>query len=453
MPRLLIGNDFTEDLENAGEQRLATARWHAKRAVFFARDHDVLVLPEAPDDSFVRYVTALTGTDPASLAVVTPPEPAMLTPATLADPSLRERVRATLAGRRIDAVIPLHPDPAAVDLARGLGLLDAVAGHAFIAQGGGSLANSKAVFRALAAGTGAPIPEGAVCADPEAAARAVCPLFEQGHPVIVKHEYRQATRGNEILSPVGGITAWGARRLTVLGDSGAVAGYLRDHWGELAGDGGQGHRLVVERYFPGSTALFAEFTLTDAGTGPGTGGGSGTGRGTGTGIEPAGQGEMVYDPKPSAQIMPVRTVDPELTAELLARGRALCEPLHAMGYRGTLSTDAIVTPAGQLYFTEFNGRTTGSSHIYAEIGARIVGPDYPARRVLLEHVAWPVTSFDRAVAALSDAGLAYSQDTRTGVVISTAFDAAYKDLCFCAVSEDLAGARKLRQRVLDLPDA
>ncbi|MEV0275701.1 peptide ligase PGM1-related protein [Streptomyces sp. NPDC050610] len=433
MSRLLIGNDFTEDLEDAGEQRLATVRWHAKRALFFARDHDVLVLPEAPDDSFVRYVTALTGTDPASLAVVTSPGSAALTSATLADPALHERVRAALTGRRVDEVIPLHPDPAAVELARGLGLLDAVAGHAFIAQGGGSLANSKAVFRALAAGTGTPIPDGTVCADVETAARAVYVLFEREHPVIVKHEYRQATRGNEILSPFGGITAWGAQHLTVLSDRRAVAAHLRDNWGRLT-SGGR-HRLVVERYFPDSTALFAEFKLTDTGT------------------EPAGQGEMIYDPTPSAQIMPVRTVRPELTAELLARGRELCEPLRAMGYRGTVSTDAIVTPDGQLYFTEFNSRTTGSTHIYAEIGARIVGPDYPDRRVLLEHVAWPVTSFDQAVTALTEAGLAYSQDTRTGVVISTAFDTAHQDVCFCVVSEDLAEATKLRLRVLGLVDA
>ncbi|MEV6671890.1 peptide ligase PGM1-related protein [Streptomyces sp. NPDC051162] len=430
MSRLLIANDFTEELEESGEPRLATARWHAKRALFFARDHDVLILPEAPDDSFVHYVTALTGTDRSTLAVITPPG-AALTPATLTDPAFRDRVRAALTGRTVDAVIPLHPDAAAVDLARGLGLLEAVAGHGFIAQGGGSLANSKAVFRALAAGTGTPVPDGTVCAAVESATGAVHALLEGGHPVIVKHEYRQATKGNEILSPYGGIAPRGAPRLTVLDDRPAVAAYLRDHWGRMTSDGR--HRLVVERYFPDSATVFAEFTLTDEG------------------IAAAGQGELLYEPGPSAQIMPVQTVPPELTAELLSGGRELCRALHAMGYRGTVSTDAIVTADGRLFFTEFNGRTTGSTHVYAEIGGRIVGPGhYPLHRVLLEHVAWPVPSFDRAVAALTEAGLAYRPGTRTGVVINTAFDTAYRDVCFCVVAEDLAGARKQREQVLSL---
>lgn len=430
MARLLIGNDFGEELDGADEARYATARWYAQRTLFFARDDDVLVLPERPDDSFVHYVTSLTGTDPASLRMVVPPDGATLSAALLAGPAFQDAVLAALAGRTVDRVVMLHPDAAVVEFARALDLLHLVPGHAFIGQGGGALVNSKAVFRALAAGAGAPVPDGAVCADPVAAEQTIGRLFDAGHPVITKQEFRQAGKGNEILSRGGGITPRGAPHVVVLPDRPGLRRHLEAQWGRLT-EGGR-RRLVVERYFPDSASVFAEFRLSDVG------------------VERSGDGELLYAPTPSGQIMPVQSLEAPTLAALLAQGRRICEPLHAMGYRGMLSADAIVTPSGELYFTEFNGRVTGSTHLYAVIGGRIVGEDYPARRVLLEHVGWPVPSFDAALRRLADAGLAYDPGRGTGVVVNSAFDPTHRDVLFCVVAENLPRAEKNRQRVLEL---
>ncbi|MFE9454363.1 peptide ligase PGM1-related protein [Streptomyces sp. NPDC006739] len=434
MTRLLVGNDFIEELDDADEDRRATARWYAKRTLFYACQGDVLVLPERPAEAFLTYVTSLTGTDASTLRIVAPPG-GLLSADVLRSAELRAAVRAALAGRPVSSVVMLHPDPAVVDLARALDLIDAVPGHDFISQGGGALVNSKAVFRALAAGCGAPIPEGAVCNDPGSAVRVISGLFERGWPVIVKHEYRQATKGNEILAPSDiWFTPRGAPRSVTLTDRAGITNHLEKHWERLTTCGR--YRLVVERYVPESDTVFAEYRITDAG------------------VEVTGEGELVYAPTPSKQIMPSQRLTHDQLQNLLTHSRRLSEQLHAMGYRGMVGHDAVLTPDGEILFTEFNCRTTGTTHLYSIIGERIVGTDYPEHRVILEHVGWKVPSFEAAVSRLNAAGLAYDPRRRVGVVMSEDFDPAHGDVFFCAIAEDLDAAAACESRVLSLfPDS
>jgi hypothetical protein len=430
MTRLLVGNDFIEELEDSDEDRRATARWYAKRTLFYARQGDVLVLPQRPDDAFLTYVTSLTGTDASTLRIVAPPD-GLLSADVLRSAELQATVRAALAGRPVSSIVMLHPDPAVVDLARSLDLVDAVPGHHFIQQGGGALVNSKAVFRALAAGCGAPIPEGAVCNDPASAVRVVSQLFEQGWPVIVKHEYRQATKGNEILAPADiWFTPRGAPRSATLTDRAGVTNHLEKHWARLTTDGR--YRLVVERYVPESDTVFAEFRITDAG------------------VEMTGQGELVYAPTPSKQIMPSQKLTRDQLQNLLNHSRRLSEQLHAMGYRGMVGHDAVLTPDGEILFTEFNCRTTGTTHLYSVIGELVIGSDYPDRRVIVEHVGWKVPSLEAAVSRLVASGLAYDPQRRVGVVLSEDFDPSHGDVFFCAIGEDLDTATACEKRVLTL---
>ncbi|MFF8950713.1 peptide ligase PGM1-related protein [Streptomyces sp. NPDC014940] len=430
MTRLLIGNDFIEELDDADEARRATARWYAKRTLFYARQGDVLVLPERPDEAFLAYVTSLIDTDASTLRIVVPPE-GLLSADVLRSAELAAAVRTALAGRAVDSVVMLHPDPAAVDLARALGVIDAVPGHEFIGQGGGALVNSKAVFRALAAGCGAPVPEGAVCSDPSTAVRVISGLFARGLPVIVKHEYRQATKGNEILAPSDiWFTPRGAPRSVTLTDEAATANHLEKHWARLTSCGR--HRLVVERYVPDSDTVFAEYRITDAS------------------VEIYGQGELVYAPTPDKQIMPSQKLSHDQLQCLLHHSRRLSGQLHAMGYRGMVGHDAVLTPDGEILFTEFNCRTTGTTHLYSVIGERVVGTDYPERRVILEHVGWKVPSLQAAVSRLAAAGLAYDPVRRVGVVLSEDFDPAHGDVFFCAIAEDLDAATACEKRVLTL---
>jgi biotin carboxylase len=419
--RLLIGNSTNVDLVGPFEK--AAAAWWAQRLVFFARDGDVLVLPTRPEPAFVDYVAALTGTDPVSLRFVVPPAgfegTDRLTPDRLRDRGFRDELAAAVAGRPIETVRALWPDTSIVALAAALGAEHAVPGGAFAGQGGGALVNSKAVFRALAAAAGVPLAPGTVCSNRTDTEDAILGHVGDGHPAIVKHEFYSGGVGNRIVSPVGGVRALGAPTVTVATDRAAVRAFLDEQWQWLAG---AGHRVIVERYFPDSAAVFAEFDITDGG------------------VEFGAHGEMIMAPVASAQVIPAQSVKPDALGEVVEGGRRLCEPLHAMGYRGRLSADAVVTPAGEVYFTEYNGRVTGSTHIYAVIGEQIVGPDYAADRVILERVGWPVPSFAAAAGSLAAAGIAYDPDSRTGVVLNTSFDERTGHVWYCVVAESIDAA-------------
>jgi hypothetical protein len=431
MTRLLVGNDFDGDLRDDR----GWASWWVQRLVWFARDGDVLVLPEAPDDAFLDYVTSLTGIERASLTVVAPApgQEGLLTARRLAGPELRGAVRAAIAGRAVETVFALWPDRGVAALARALGADAVMPGYGFVDQGGGALLNSKSAFRAIAGGVGVPVPAGAVCANREAAEDAMVELLEEGQPLIVKHDFMSGGRGNEVLSPFAGIRPIGARRAVVAVDRAAVRDYLEERWDWLTGGGR--HRVVVERYVRDSSAFFAEFAIDD------------------DEVTLAGQGELLSAPFAIGQVMPAWELDPRTLERLVDGGRRLCEPLRAMGYRGVLSADAIVTPAGEVLFTEYNGRVTGSTHIYGRIGRHVVGAGYGQDRVILERV-WPsacsVASFADAVEKLARAGLGYDRADRTGVILTNAFDAKYKGVMYCVVAETLDAAWRRDAQLVSL---
>ncbi|MDN0193983.1 peptide ligase PGM1-related protein [Streptomyces sp. S.PNR 29] len=428
MVRLLVANDFIEDLAGVADARLKKNGWWAQRLVWFARDDDVLVMTSMPEDDYLDYVTAMTGTRRSTLRVVVPPSGRLGTSVLTADRLMNHDfladLRAALAGRTIDQVLSLHPDEAVAALARSLDASGALSGYGFIDQGGGQLANSKAAFRAVAAGVGAPVPAGGVCATRREAEELISGLLDDG-PVILKQDLRVGGRGNEIISAVEGVTPVGAQRSVVLADRPALHTYLAERWDWLTSRGRS--RFVAERYFPGSQAVFAEFSITD------------------DAVDCAGQGEMVSAPMAKAEIIPPPGLKPEMTSDLLDGGRRLAEALRAMGYRGLLSADAIITQQGQVLFTEYNGRITGSTHIYEIIGRHIVGADYAEARVLLEIDGWEVPSFRAGVRLLEDSGLAYDAASRTGVVLAMPFNPSVGTIRYVVVAETLDIARERAQ--------
>ncbi|RNL73845.1 hypothetical protein [Streptomyces sp. I6] len=286
MQRLLIGNDWSEELEEP-----AGSGWAVQRLLWFARDGDVLVLPVPPEEEFLSYVTSLTGTRRDSLHVAVPPPGRTGTGALTADrlthPAFIAELRERTACRPVDEVFALWPDAAVAAVADALGCPGALEGHGFLTQSGGLLGSSKAVFRALAAGVGAPLPDGAVCADRRRAQEHVARLLDGGSPVILKQDYGSGSDGNEILSRTGAVDLRGARDVRVLPDRTAVSAYLAERWDWLTAGGRD--RVVVERYHPGSRAYFAEFWISDAG------------------VRLGGHGEMQYRPSPTPRSCPPRT--------------------------------------------------------------------------------------------------------------------------------------------------
>jgi Pre ATP-grasp domain/PGM1 C-terminal domain len=426
---LLIGNSRTEEmvgnLAGLSPQAREAAGHGAHRMLWWAGEGDVLVLPTAPDDAFADYVAALTGTPRASLTVLAPAPGrlggGLLTPDRLADPALRAALRRLPAPRR---VLPVYADAAVAGLARHLGAEAALPGHAFHAQGGSALVNSKAAFRAVAAGAGVPIAPGTVVTDPGEAARAVGALLGAGHCAIAKQEFSGGGLGNEILAPEPGVRPAGAPRTVVLSGGAAAEAYMVDRWAWLTGGGR--HRLVVEQYYAGAVPVYAEFDVADHG------------------VDLVGTGEMLMDPVVVGEIVPaLATLPPDAVAELVTVGRRLCEAYRALGYRGTISADAYRTPEGEIRFCEANGRITGSTHLHTVMGARLVGAARRPRRVFLGGEC-PAPPFPVAAAALADAGLGFDPAAGTGVVLVNDFGPAAGVVMYCVVAEDVAAARDRR---------
>lgn len=420
--RVLIGNDFSEDVRT---DRGWTG-WWVQRLAWFAEDGDILVLPVRPDEHFLAYVTGMTGVPRDSLRVVVPPAPeggeGTLGPARLAAPALVDAVEEAIGAREVTEVSALWPDATVARLARALGLTGVTPGYGFVDQAGGVLSNSKSAFRTIAAGAGVPIPEGAVCSSPEVAEEAVMELLAGGEPVVVKHDYLSGGRGNEILTTGETFRPIGARRVIEVTGREDVRAYLREHWSWLTSEG-RG-RPIAERYIRDSSAFFCEFLVTDEG------------------VTFTGDGELLSAPYAVGQIMPSQGLEPEVVEQIVEGGRKLAQALRGIGYRGILGPDTIVTPEREVLFTEYNGRVTGSTHIYGRIGGCAVGEGFGKDRVILERVwpeGWSTPSFIAALTALTDAGAAYDPATRTGVILTNAFDGT-GGVMYCVVAENLAAA-------------
>lgn len=415
MTRLLVGNDFIEDVR---DDRGWTG-WWVQRLAWFARSGDVLVLPTPPDRAFFDYVAHLTGVPFEQLSIVVPPSGSgpdgMLGADRLEDPALADSLRAALAGRDVDDVIALWPDQAVARLMRSLGIESAMPGYGFVAQAGGVLANSKSAFRTVAAGVGVPLPDGAVCTSRRVLVRAVEDLLETGEAVVAKHDWMSGGRGNEILSTVDGIRPIGARRVVRVDGRADIEAWADERWSWLS-SAGRG-RPVVEHYLRDSSAYFCEFSISDGS------------------VDFRGDGELLSAPYAVGQVMPPQDLEPEVREEITEGGRRLAEAIAAMGYRGILGPDAIVTPQREVMFTEWNGRVTGSTHIYEQIGRGVVGPSFGSDRMILERVwprEWSVADFSDARARLEASGLAYDRVELTGVVLTNAFDGT-NGVMYCVV--------------------
>lgn len=432
MPRLLIANDSPEPEQVFGydvKLSKSMAIW-AMRILWHIKDDDIVVLPQEPDTGHLQYITELTGIQYKSLRIIVAPQgdAANLTAGRVANKALCNEIIKALSGRHLESILPLFPSPSVVMLARFLGAESSVPGAAFASQDGGALANSKVVFRAIAAGNNVPIPAGSVSNDPAEAEQLIADLLiTQKAAAIVKKDFGQGCRGNEVLSHIDGVIPNGGRRGLVLPNRAAIKAYIDENWHWLTDSGH--HFVVVEHYFPGSVAIFAEFNLTDRG------------------VEFAGLGEMLATPIADGQVIPPIGLSPITIAKIVDGGHRLSAGIHAMGYRGTLSADAIVTPEGKVFFTEYNGRITGSTHLYATIGARILGGEWMQRRILLERRGWSAPSFQAAVDMLKESGLAFNHETRTGVILTGTFIPTRQVISYTIVGEDLAAAMYLEEQL------
>lgn len=436
MVTLHIANNRTAEM--AGDPTVlepaerAAAGCGAERVMWFAEDGDVIVVPHKPDDSYIRYVTDLIGVDAASLGFVVPQPgyagPELLTEDRLAASDTRSAIKHALAGRPLDNVLAFYPDRSVAALAQALGAESAFPGHAFFAQGGSALANSKAVFRAVAAGVDIPIAPGAVTSSREVAVGVVSELVGAGMPVIVKREFHNGSYGNEILTPAPGVAPFGAQRVVVLPAGAAVEGYFDEQWDWLTDHGA--HELVIERYFVGARPMYAEFLVTDRT------------------VDYTGQGLLLMSPVFEGVVIPIPDAAPDVAAAMVDRGRRLCEAYRAMGYRGTMSVDGIETADGQVLLNETNSRFSGSTHLHDMVARRVVGARRVTGRTMYEKGGWQVPSFGDGVSLLAESGLGYDPERGGGVILTCDFARADGTVRYCVVANDFVDAKEIERKLL-----
>ncbi|MFI6744476.1 cobalamin B12-binding domain-containing protein [Nonomuraea sp. NPDC050451] len=265
------------------------------------------------------------------------------------DGDLHEEIRAAAAGDGIEEIVVLWPDPSVAAPAELPGIEDRLAGHECFHREGELLTNSEAVFRALAA-VGMSIARDSVHTNLQSATDSALRLIADGVPLTLKQEYLASGSGNYLLSPYQGIYPRKAREIVVVTDEDHVREYIANRWDALTAKGK--NRIVVEEHHPDSASVFAEFFIGEDES------------------ELRGTGEMPYAPHCVGAITPLPFQSPELTERMMECGYGLARMVHSMGHRGYFSSDAIVTPEGQVLLTECNGRTSGSRYIYEIIVRR-----------------------------------------------------------------------------------
>jgi hypothetical protein len=433
--RILIGNHIDDTLLSQRDQRA-----FSQRIFWFAKDHDLVILSSDPDAEFLGYVSSLTGLDIGSLAIcITPPgkfEGRLFDPDTLGDERFVLEVAERLRGRPpVTEIFALWPSAQVAELGVALGLPDAMPGARFFQQQGDELANNKGNFRAFAAAAGVPIAEGAVCRSPTHAEQVMTRLLEMG-PVMVKQAHNGAGRGNQLVAAAGRAPQEhpGAAQVCELpAGAGAVAAYWKQHWG-WASAGGR-LPVVVERFVPGASTIYAEFHADDAGV-----------RHTEAGSLGFAGGRLV------AETVPLRNVSDGVRERLLSLGARLARTYWSFGYRGHMSADALVDAAGNVTFTELNARIGASLHLYQALAQDIVQVNRNPARTVTQYVSpqtWKLRSVGQFLDAAAQAEVDYDRSTRTGVIacMALAGEPGAGGLLFCIAHADDAGRQEMLQRL------
>jgi hypothetical protein len=438
MSKLLIGNWGTEaEQASLPRDKRRSCGCQGQRMIWCAQPGDAIILPFRPNPQFLAYATELTGVRAGSLEVIVPPvgegdDGYLLTRDRFKDDEFVASLRRIVRERGIDQADPFWFNDYVNELIKRLGLDKGTPGFGFMDQGGDVMVNSKVAFRALAAGTGLPIPEGVVTETQEEAVDFLWGLLRSGRSAIAKQDDASAGLGNEVMTPTARVDVIGTLHHVVLTDGAALADHVAKRWPWYTG--GRCHRAVFEEYAAGSVPIWGEAAITDES------------------VKIYGYGKVRMNPVCDGVIIPVPPPDSgaEAFRGFLEHLERCAETMRAMGYRGLTNIDAILTPEGRVLFNEINGRYGGSTHLFA-IGERIVGGDFLADRCILEQRECRYPAFDITWHELSTSGLAYDPAKRTGVIISvfgTGSDGTGGEACI--VGTDLAEAERIERALMEL---
>ncbi|MYT95868.1 MULTISPECIES: peptide ligase PGM1-related protein [unclassified Streptomyces] len=403
-PTLWLGNACTEHMVDRMDL-LTEADYRGilfamKRLTWLLRDHDVLVIPRPVTQDFLEYVTRHTGTDPATLRVISPDAPL------LTHQELRtSKVSATLQELTVESLDyqPYIHDRGAVTFAQHIDLDDADASNSFLAEGGAELLNSKVVFRALAAGAGVPLPAGMPCRTTGDLVHAVKRLLPRTGSVIMKRDRAVGGHGNLVITTHEDVHAVGAMETLHVTDTCdltelVTAAGLTEAFAPMG-------EVVVEEFLPDCRSVYAEVRCPPPPEEPQ--------------ILNTGSLRTGEDPPVLAGLeLPLTDVSDDVGKIFTDGALRLARLMQTLGYQGLASIDAVISPDGTVRFNEVNARLGGSTHLDA-IASALLGKNWADHHVLLSRFSVPAPPFTTLVDGLACNGLAWDGAAREGVVIAS----------------------------------
>ncbi|MER6694723.1 peptide ligase PGM1-related protein [Streptomyces minutiscleroticus] len=389
--------------------RRGTHKQHAvsTRTAWLLENGDAMLSHRPLTPDFLAYLTDRLGLDGGTLTLLAPdgpPEGTFLDARTVLTDPLVNRLSQIVGPDW--TLTPYLYDRTIATLADRLGHADAP-GAAFFAQGGSDFFNSKSFFRAWATGTGVPVARGQVCRSRTATAEAVLALLNHTGSVIVKQDFSASGYGNVLFTTDPDVAPIGASAKHVTGRRPArsdVEQALAAHFPvvEQTRDFPVGLRpgeAVVEVYHPHSRTLYSELYVPEPPAGP----------------ELLDHGDMRMEPIWNGFAVPPVDLPAQAERTMTEWSLTMARTLQLLGYRGYLNCDSIVTPSGEVLFSEVNARIGGCTHVHAA-ARRLLGDDYQHRHTLLTRNDLPVADFAKLALAI-DYEPRLRPDTDTGAVV------------------------------------
>ncbi|MWV31177.1 hypothetical protein [Rathayibacter iranicus] len=366
--------------------------WHASAG-------DIIVLPEIVDPRYVSYVEETLALPHHTLHVVEVNE--LLTDDVLLRPRMLETLKHSIDRNNVLRVQPFVQTRGTVALASALGAV-AEPGLHFAHENGVDMLNSKATFRKLAAGVGVPIAQGCAVRSKRELCTELIRLQKLDRPLIAKHDHAGGGHGNLILSTENAVRSEfpGAREFISLGRP--VEELANLLWSELTDSSYS--TVTLEVYEEAIARFYLEYDLGDQAP------------------RLVSTGSIRYG-EPSAEIPP-QWIGLDIPFGLgatdgtnaVSQGQLIVSAVHALGYKGMLNVDGIVTPVGEPVFQEINARW-GGGLVYDVIGRRLVGASYSRSHLLRSLLDTPKADFavlhDRLIAA----DVHYSHERGSGALI------------------------------------
>ncbi|MCX5357051.1 peptide ligase PGM1-related protein [Streptomyces mirabilis] len=401
MPKILILNYHVElpivsEIPKRYPNHLGRA---CTRAMWYADSGDIIVSPVELDDDFFEYVARAGGIDLDSVTVTVRGE--KLYDDVLLDKGLVTLLQGRVAGDASWTLMPCNMTEGVAELARLLGI-DAGIEMQFAAERGADLLNRKSHFRQLAVGSGLPLAPGAIVRSPEGLFRAVTNLLAVTGTVVVKQDNAAGGAGNIAFTsgPLNPLP--GAAETRPVPDDLAAMAVL---WEELTE--AQDPVLVVESFHHTVNAFFFEYFIGKGGQVTLLSNPEFKRRLSHTDGEPvwAWIGLEIPADAPAATL-----------ADALTRGAWFAAAVAAMGYRGYMNIDAIVTDDGRLIFNEINARWSGGLVLHT-IATRLLGHRYADNHVISSVRNVKPAPFTATLDALRARGLGFNAETREGIVV------------------------------------